>query len=751
MISKINKIKDFGIFRDYTPIDLEPFKKCNIFYGWNGSGKTTLSRLFRCIELSKQNKNYPKAQFQIELDDNTKIDETYTKPLNIRVFNTDFVSSNIDLFNATTEPIIYISEEKIEEKKKLEELKQKKENLFTEQSKKEEELDKIQKSITNAHVEAGKAIKTFLLGTVHADVTYNRATSESIWRNIKQNEAALKDCVMPDDLLQNQRGFILQKSKKKPIEYKYDTIDANISDSLQKRVSELILKNLVSGSIKRLKDNSDINDWVNKGLKIHKEHSSLKCEFCGQPLPPDLFKRLEVHFNDEYNNLINDLEVLRKEVKNSILPDIIDISNDLFDHLLENYHNSLQQLANTHSEYNQLLKSFLTHIETKLKNPLVITGTFSSHPGIAVTYNFFTNDINQNTIDNHNKTVADYEKYSNQAKELIEKHFVAEKAISVDLLNQESNLSLVSEVITNIKEVELPAIETEIRKLEASLKNDRIALDEINNNLLSFIGRNDFVLERKADSGYQLKRNGEIATNLSEGEKTAISLVYFFSKLKENDNKIMDTIIVFDDPISSFDSNHLFSAAHFIKDFFKEEDKKALQLFILTHNFYFFSLINDWIDSKDNKNVYCFKIIDKNGKRAAIIENAENAIKYFNSEYHYLFSEIKKYCEASDKSYLQTHTIANLSRQLLESFMSFKYGRRKLDKCFDEIKDFPEITKVRKFVNFYSHRVNHGDSMKGFNDNVFSETEKLVPMVLKLIEHIDSVHYQSMIARLNNA
>lgn len=161
--------------------------------------------------------------------------------------------------------------------------------------------------------------------------------------------------------------------------------------------------------------------------------------------------------------------------------------------------------------------------------------------------------------------------------------------------------------------------------------------------------------------------------------------------------------------------------------------------------------MNEWIETKDQKNIYCMKIIEGDDTRNAIIEEADNAIKYFNSEYHFIFSEVKKYCEAADKSYIQTHTIANLCRQLLESFMSFKYGRKKLDKCFNEVKDFKELSKVRKFVNHYSHRATHGDNLKGFNDNVFAETDKLVPLVLKLIEHIDPLHYKSMIARLNNA
>jgi wobble nucleotide-excising tRNase len=51
MISKINRIKDCGIFSDYkNDPQLLDFKKYNLFYGWNGSGKSTLSRLFRSLE-----------------------------------------------------------------------------------------------------------------------------------------------------------------------------------------------------------------------------------------------------------------------------------------------------------------------------------------------------------------------------------------------------------------------------------------------------------------------------------------------------------------------------------------------------------------------------------------------------------------------------------------------------------------------------------------------------------------------------
>ena len=82
---------------------------------------------------------------------------------------------------------------------------------------------------------------------------------------------------------------------------------------------------------------------------------------------------------------------------------------------------------------------------------------------------------------------------------------------------------------------------------------------------------------------------------MSEGEKTAIAFVYFIAKLKENRNQIEDSIIVVDDPISSFDSNHLFQAYSYLK----HECEMALQLFMFTHNFQSFTVKSRLVTEKE--------------------------------------------------------------------------------------------------------------------------------------------------------
>src|SRR5690606_26543307 len=145
------------------------------------------------------------------------------------------------------------------------------------------------------------------------------------------------------------------------------------------------------------------------------------------------------------------------------------------------------------------------------------------------------------------------------AKMKIEYHFVSQLAIATNLRNKEERRKELETQLSS-QEESSSALLDRIKHLENSLKSDTLAIEEIKNNIHKFLGRDDITLERQEEGGYQLKRGGAVARNLSEGEKTAISLIYFFSKIQENGANMADQVIIIDDPISSFDSNHLFNA-----------------------------------------------------------------------------------------------------------------------------------------------------------------------------------------------
>ena len=104
-----------------------------------------------------------------------------------------------------------------------------------------------------------------------------------------------------------------------------------------------------------------------------------------------------------------------------------------------------------------------------------------------------------------------------------------------------------------------------IGTIEQGFSSHSEASKSINKDLSDFLNRDEIKLSVK-EYGYEITRSGEVADRLSEGEKTAISFIYFLNSLKDKNFDISNGIVVIDDPISSFDSFSLFNAFAFLKN-----------------------------------------------------------------------------------------------------------------------------------------------------------------------------------------
>ncbi len=96
MILRINKLKNFGIFKDISWNSLDNFKKKNLIYGWNYSGKTTFSKLFQNLEFKDKTKYFSDSEFTITIEkDNVSTDYTQNDlenfPYDVKVFNTNYI------------------------------------------------------------------------------------------------------------------------------------------------------------------------------------------------------------------------------------------------------------------------------------------------------------------------------------------------------------------------------------------------------------------------------------------------------------------------------------------------------------------------------------------------------------------------------------------------------------------------------------------------------------------------------------
>lgn len=756
-IKNIQKLKQFGIFQDHTNSNAKDFGKYNLFYGWNGSGKSTLSGLFRCIENKATSSKFPSSEFSVGVDSGTPITQANVanSDLNIYTFNHDFIDENIS-WNSVVKSILLVDKEKIEEREKLEKLKKEQEADSKAYGIEAEEIKKLESDVSKFGTDSARHMKTSLQSIDTTDSYYLNYDKRKFGKFI---EDYLEESKSDDSLLDDQQIVELTNAakpdQKSPITFSQQTINQEIFTKAKERLDDLLKTSVVSQTIQRLVDHGDIKSWVETGLDLHKLHDTNQCEYCGNTITEERTKQLEAHFNDDYKAFQTRLEGADGWLAGQyIQPPMLPATSDFYDEFKSGYNEACTALEKAITALNEEITLWHTVLKEKIANPLE-TGLMVEviSESSVKAFNDAMTAIGV-AVDKHNHKSGNFKEETNKAKKQLELHYATTEVKSFGYHDKKK------EVVDRTAEngtlkTTINTRNTEIRALEDSLSNEGVGADQFNESLHKFLGRSELTLRfNPVKKGYEILRNDseQVDGNLSEGEKTAIAFVYFITKLKENDNNIEDTIVVVDDPISSFDSNHLFHAYSFMK----VNCEKAKQLFVLTHNFTFFKLVRDWISRKnkrDNQNIANFYVVKANNEvpRTSTYTDAEPALTLYNSEYHYIFSRLHSLKNQQTLETDDHFLAANLSRKLLESFLSFKFPKNRgnfanLFNTAVSASQNPEDEgkeKIRKFINEYSHN-DLIETNEDFVESLIGEGVSVISDIFDWINELDEKHYQEM-------
>jgi wobble nucleotide-excising tRNase len=763
MITSISKLKSFGVFQEYKAAkDLKHFVQYNVFYGWNGSGKSTLAKFFLSITDKKIHPDFPDGEFSIAIKDCP--DLTHKNLLgnksNVKVFSRDFIDRNVNFEQSKANSILILSEEKKEEMEKykaiLAELLKQEGTYRIDDSAYTKAVEDLKKELSKWASNVKKSFELIETSNTYY-LNYDRTKLNNF---IKTNRSKIvRSSVLSQDAVRNLKNAI--KPNQKPnINVPADQIID--LDGLKKRISEIeaiLSTSIFSKQIERLTSHPEINLWVKEGLAIHAKYDSKNCEYCGLPMPEKRIEEINNHFSKEYDQLTSKIKYFYDEII-KLLEDVDNKppdTGDFYDELHSEFDPIRHKLTEAQAKFSSILEELKKLLEDKDKNPFSII-------------NFKVNDIEEEIIEYNKcrKNVADliakhnlknqgFDDAVKKAQGELELHFVCEILINEEYEDTEKAIKAKKDALDE-KSIALEQLRSDVKALEAILINEAVGAENFNKNLEKFIGRKDISLEfDRGLKGYKLMRKGRTqpAKNLSEGEKTAIAFVYFVSKLKENGNQIEDSIIVLDDPISSFDSNHLFHSYSYLK----QECEKAQQLFILTHNFQYFKLIRDWLQKKNERKKKSDGAIEEKIRtnfysvdctaeedRKATINNANSTLLDYNSEYHYIFYKLLTLRDIATLDLEKAFLIANLSRKLLEGFLTFKFpkGRNDFSQLLQDGCPDPEVReKVYRFINKYSHN-QVIDFSDGPIDNLLGEGNNIVTSVLKIVEDLDKAHYTEM-------
>lgn len=758
MITKIAKLNKFGIFQSFQwKNEIPAFKKFNLIYGWNRSGKTTVSRCFSaCEKKTTAYEQYPQeGEFEISLADNSTVKSNNLENCNLpmKVFNRDFIDDNIgfDPSNACN-AIVYVGEENIESKNKLAALKDELTKLDAD-FRGAQKNKKIKEDVkTNFLQSLGREIAKILF-----DKTYNKAKAENCIKTVGAKN--FEDKLLSEDeekkLLEISRGEAKEKLSTFPeYEESFSFNEETISDfnKIYLITKEFLEKHVVSETIERLKNDEVLNNWVKEGFDLSKSREEKEtCPFCEKPLEKDFLESLSKHFNEDYEKIQEALKIIIEKIK-SWKRDTIAVSNQhLYPDLKNEYEKATVELNTVIEELDRWIDKAVGKLQEKYKNPLSIVELPEEPKDFVEAYNTAIRELTK-VINKHNEKVENHAEEVKIARRKIELHSIAEAIKEQDYDKLQEDVAEAERTENSTKE-SLATVKSEIAELEKETSNIGKALNEINRHLEEFFGRKEIQLELDSNKkGYVIIRDGQPANNLSEGEKTAIAFSYFVVKVREKNFKTKDGIIFIDDPISSLDSNFIYHCFSLIKSVFGEVG----QLFISTHNFELFNLLKKWLVDKNKRSLHkgkeeaCgFYMIENyidDGKRKASVKTLDNTLLKFNSEYHFLFSQLYNFAENGNPEYKDLYTVSNIARRFLEIFTNFKIPTTgDLASKIDALEIDPanisktEQGKVYKLIQEFSHGSDPASAIE-HKDKI--EIQEAIKVLLNMIKESDPKHFE---------
>lgn len=722
MIKRID-IPDFGCFSDFEWSEyvceggvVVDFGRLNILYGRNYSGKTTLSRIMRSLEEHSLPGHFEGCRFVIETDEG-RLDETSlaSHNLDIRVYNRDFVADHLSFLTdeeGHITPFAVVGSENKAIEAKLDAIAAELGTRDEGTGKRHEYslLREIAESKRKAADSADESLKAKLTGKatrppdgikhnpIYRDPNYNTPKIEADILTIRRASVPLMDAgsraikfslleetPLPDISTRLNFGPTLGK------------LHADAATLLARRIAP-------TQPLQDLLDDAVLQAWVKSGIPLHREKRKA-CAFCGRELPPDLWEKLDAHFNRESEELDAEIGLLmtRVESEKTAASAIDSLSRESF------YAANHMRLAKLRGVLAAEVEQYISELE-RIRDALQAqrNDIFTAHEPVKLIDNSDAvlaaiDDANELIEANNTKTqslAADQE----LARTDLRLSEIAQFVLDIGLEAEEVKVAQLSveaadaERVAEASAVDIAALQSEAESLRVQLRDEKRGAERVNSYLSHFFGHDGLRLsavEEEDGSAYKFEilRGKEPAHNLSEGECSLVAFCYFVAKLQDADSAGRDLIIYIDDPVSSLDTNHIYFMFSLIESELARPTRGAdgtntcryEQLFVSTHNLDFLKYLKRLSrPSNVQGGVKHFLLEQRDGR--SWLGPMPKHLRDYSTEFNYLFGQIYQ-CrdpENSKADYDCFYNFGNNLRKFLEAYLFYRYPFRDDQEAKDE-------------------------------------------------------------------
>ncbi len=799
MIHKIERLTSIGKYRNYNASGDVAFKKLTLFYADNGGGKTTLTSILRSLTQNKPELIHrrlstnqtvpspPQSAQIIERNPSGTISHSFNQSTgwnipfeDIEIFDIHFVNENI-----------YSGFEFNEEhKKQLHQFVIGAQGIALQQ-----QIDKNKADKTASRQRQEQIIQQLvhLVGNNLTNDTINLFLSIPITENsnidaLITSAETILTTANANSVIQSLPLLLQASDINSGINF--TQLATDLETSLQ-TLQNNSLQKLFSAHCQELIDSSLENptNWLHWGqiyldTKRANNIQDLTCPFCKQTIDNTMgiINSYTLQFNAEFNSLVerlkNHLATLQSFNLDTFLLSLETVNQTNLSSKnawTQHFTSSIVPIYNVISNETILreqLKELIDIVALKLQNPSIAYAN-----SIANNLQVSLQTISINII-NYNQQILAYNNQLTTFRSSIQT--VTQAQLELDRLRRIKKrfespiLTLCNELISQRQNLTSLTSAYPILMLQQETAATTF-FDSYKTRINHYLGTvfktlfriEDVVhvaprgLATQSKIGYKLTIDGQDISfdfnqntnakdSLSEGDKSTIALAFFLSKL-DIDPTINNKILIFDDPLSSFDSNRRMYTIQLIKDLFP----KIKQAIILSHNEYFLYELSRGFSSGDKKTL---RISENFLAKASIIEplTLETLVE---NEYFKHIKELETFLQNPDLS--KKEIVLGWLRNVLEAHIRFKFYRQlssipsnnqtlgtlisaliTQNVIFRDNVNRTTIISKLNLINGISCKPHHGEPMPdynllGFNPNLLNVTE-LANFVIDTMNLIDN-------------